>query len=260
MSYILEALRKSHHDREQTADRVLQRSAIEVRQLARRRQLLLWAGVGLLGVNVVLAAWLIRYGVFSQHETAMKASVEPDTSMPTATLAGQRSEVESVSAQSQSLVDNDATLVARDMALERQQDFDRRRSIDSFSTVEEDSIAGAEASPDTSPAAASSIHVDPVEDSSLVLGAAAATTGDMDAALESLPLLMNMDETFRSRWANLSLDVHVFSAIPNERFVFINMAKYREGDTTQEGLLVNRIVADGVVLEGEGKRFRLLPQ
>ncbi|HLU05239.1 MAG TPA: general secretion pathway protein GspB [Woeseiaceae bacterium] len=57
----------------------------------------------------------------------------------------------------------------------------------------------------------------------------------------------------------LHLDIHVYSEKPPERFVFINMSKYKEGDTLSEGLAVREIRTDGVVLEQGGTRF-LMPR
>lgn len=57
----------------------------------------------------------------------------------------------------------------------------------------------------------------------------------------------------------LHLDIHVYSEIAVERFVFINMNKYKENATLREGPRVNEIVAEGVVLEYRGTRF-LLPR
>jgi general secretion pathway protein B len=57
----------------------------------------------------------------------------------------------------------------------------------------------------------------------------------------------------------LRLELHVYSNRPQERFVFINSHKYREGETTQEGASIVEITPDGVVMSSGGKRF-LLPR
>ena len=59
--------------------------------------------------------------------------------------------------------------------------------------------------------------------------------------------------------AELHLDIHVFSEVPADRFVFINMTKHREGSTTPEGPVVREIRTDGVILEYQGRVF-LLPR
>jgi general secretion pathway protein B len=53
----------------------------------------------------------------------------------------------------------------------------------------------------------------------------------------------------------LHLDIHVFVAKPSGRFVFINQRKYREGAQLPEGPLVERITREGVVLTYGGSRF-----
>jgi general secretion pathway protein B len=53
----------------------------------------------------------------------------------------------------------------------------------------------------------------------------------------------------------LHLDIHVYSEQPAERFVFINMSKYKEDGTLAEGPVVKEIVPEGVVLEHRGTRF-----
>ena len=44
---------------------------------------------------------------------------------------------------------------------------------------------------------------------------------------------------------------------PQQRFVFVNSRKYREGDTLQEGPVVEQITPDGAVLEFRGRQFQL---
>jgi general secretion pathway protein B len=57
----------------------------------------------------------------------------------------------------------------------------------------------------------------------------------------------------------LHLDVHVYATRAADRFVYINMRKYREGAVMPEGITVERIRRDGVVLNYQGLRF-LLPR
>lgn len=77
------------------------------------------------------------------------------------------------------------------------------------------------------------------------------------------PILPEMDEindTFSSPLVPLRLDVHVFSPQVDERFVFINMTKYYEGEQIREGPRVAAIENQGVVLEYQGQRFLLTAQ
>ena len=58
---------------------------------------------------------------------------------------------------------------------------------------------------------------------------------------------------------DLHVDIHVYSASAEDRFVFINMARHNEGSRLAEGPLVEEITPDGVVLSMNGVTF-LLPR
>ena len=58
---------------------------------------------------------------------------------------------------------------------------------------------------------------------------------------------------------DLHLDIHVYSGESADRFVFINMTKYRENGKLSEGPVVKQITPDGVVLGYQGTDF-LLPR
>ena len=55
------------------------------------------------------------------------------------------------------------------------------------------------------------------------------------------------------------MDIHVYSDIPEDRFVFINMNKHKEGSRLAEGPLVREITPEGVILNQNGTSF-LLPR
>jgi general secretion pathway protein B len=74
---------------------------------------------------------------------------------------------------------------------------------------------------------------------------------------EVLPSINELNLTGADALPELHLDVHVFATNSAERFVFINMRKYHEGATLQEGPTVERIRRDGVILDYHGLRFML---
>lgn len=55
----------------------------------------------------------------------------------------------------------------------------------------------------------------------------------------------------------LHVDIHVYSEVAADRFVFINMNKHKEGSRLAEGPAVEEITADGVVLRHNGVAFFL---
>jgi general secretion pathway protein B len=76
---------------------------------------------------------------------------------------------------------------------------------------------------------------------------------------EELPSISELNLTGQDALPELHLDVHVYATKPADRFVFINMRKYREGALLQEGPTLERIRRDGVVLNFHGVRF-ILPR
>jgi len=58
---------------------------------------------------------------------------------------------------------------------------------------------------------------------------------------------------------DLHLDIHVYSEHPADRFIFVNMSKYREQGRLTEGPVVKEITPEGVILEHLGNGF-LLPR
>ena len=68
------------------------------------------------------------------------------------------------------------------------------------------------------------------------------------------------DVTATTALPSLRLDLHVYAAAPQERFVMINMHKLHEGDLmTAEGVRVESITPYGAVLSRNGTKF-LLPR
>jgi len=88
------------------------------------------------------------------------------------------------------------------------------------------------------------------------LPAPAPAPAAVDENQELLPLISEVDLGSLAL-PELHLDVHVYATKPAERFVYINMRKYHEGATLEEGPTIERIRRDGVVLNFHGVRFVL---
>ncbi|HEX3912041.1 MAG TPA: general secretion pathway protein GspB [Steroidobacteraceae bacterium] len=114
-----------------------------------------------------------------------------------------------------------------------------------------ESAPGAAAEAPHSPARRGAAHVAHRTDPVLV--------EDSPSDEELLPTINELNLTGAQALPELHLDVHVFATNPADRFVYINMRKYREGNTLQEGPVLEKIRRDGVVLKFQGLRF-LLPR
>ena len=84
------------------------------------------------------------------------------------------------------------------------------------------------------------------------------TPPEAQPAWKRLPLWpLVPDRILRQVKERLELNVHVYSEHPRDRFVLLNMKKYREGDQIAEGLDLEEITREGVVLAVPDGRFRL---
>jgi general secretion pathway protein B len=76
---------------------------------------------------------------------------------------------------------------------------------------------------------------------------------------DGVPLYQDAAAAADAHLPQLRLDLHVFAARTQDRFVMINMHKLREGDSLPEGVRVESITPDGAILSYNGSRF-LLPR
>lgn len=99
-------------------------------------------------------------------------------------------------------------------------------------------------------------------------GAESSATADTVTAIDTPPS-PSAGETFATfnnlrtqgvlELPDMHLDIHVYGGQPADRFVFINMSKYKEHAMLTEGPRVKEITPEGVILEYEGNVF-LLPR
>lgn len=86
---------------------------------------------------------------------------------------------------------------------------------------------------------------------------AADPKADANVIALSAPLLADLPADIRGSLPDLQVNVHSYSADPAQRFVLINMRRYREGDTLPAGPRVLEINVGGLVLEYRGRHFFL---
>ena len=85
--------------------------------------------------------------------------------------------------------------------------------------------------------------------------AAPAVTSAPALAATALPPLLTADQ--RREWPALAVGGSVWSDTPSARFVILGGQVVREGETTADGVLVERITAKAVVLRWRDQRGSL---
>ena len=241
MSFILDALKKSEVERQRQAIPGL----MDSRPLPPRAKFPLWAAalIALFVVNLlILAVVLTRHAppaTATAPAPASPGSPAPAAMAPAATIAPAPSPAPSPAPHASTAPDHFSPMDAAPPVYAPE----IPPTQDSLSAARRAARAGSSGAGTTHHAA--SAAPDPVLTDS--------NPGDSEA----LPSINEINVAEQPALANLHLDVHVYATQPSERFVYINMRKYREGATLAEGPVLERIRRDGVVLNYQGLRFVL---
>jgi general secretion pathway protein B len=254
MSFILDALKKSESERQRQAGP----SLADVRVIRRRNERPWWiVGVaGLLVLNLgVLAVVLMRDG------DATPAPVQQTAPTPQPQTYNAPAPPPAQTYQSQAAGPN------RGYEGQLSTDPSVRSLADEAGGYEEPypsepanpNLAGAAAVPQGPPLVR---RIEPPAVAPLPAAAVFEARNNANTRvqgdMEVLPSLNDLTASGTSL-PELHLDIHVHSQNPGERFVFVNMRKYQEGETLKEGPNVERITPEGVILNQRGLRF-LLPR
>lgn len=88
-----------------------------------------------------------------------------------------------------------------------------------------------------------------------VIGATGRSEPAREPGDSVLPDWDDLPLEFRSGFEVPRIDVHVYDTDPRQRFILVNLIKYRPGDRLESGALLEQITPEGVQLLYRGKRF-----
>jgi len=239
MSFILDALKKSESDRQRQSGP----SLFEVKVAPPRRTLPIWAVAiaVLLGINVIVVSWMLLRRPTEQQPASTHAPAARTAAAPAAQAGSDRiapAAVPRASAPGADVVsERTPPAAARPPESAPPPAPATDAASDQSSAQQPTMISPSDYAPAVEPAAQGS----------------AASRGAMDA----LPLYQQIVTS--EGLPALHLDLHVFAPRPQDRFVMINMHRLQEGDALPDGVRVELIRPDGVVLSYHGTRF-LLPR
>jgi general secretion pathway protein B len=231
MSFILDALKKSETDRQRQSAPAL----FEVKVAAPRRRFPLWA-IGLaalLGVNVVVLAWVLIRQPAAPVPAASAAAAQTPTNLPP------------------NVVYVPAVMIPQPA---------NGQAPVATAPAEPGVVAPSVAPPliEDPLLTDGDVPVPPDYDANDYAPAVSRTEANA-AAQRRAGFLPTRDDVLAkgTQLPDLKLDLHVFAENPADRFVFINMRKLREGETLPEGVRVDAVTPSGAELSYRGTRFTL---
>jgi len=268
MSFILDALKKSELERQRQSGPGL----LEMPIAARRRRAPVWAWVlaGLLCVNVaVLLFLLLRGGADGKAHTATNGGAQsPHASQARLAPTG-GAQQDAQAADHFSPMDSQP-VYAPEIPVQEQ------GAASTLATAAPQAAPPIQSAPNLNASASRAAPVEHTAGRADAAGGPAdagrADTGRADAGRadpvlndeppeedELLPSISELNLSGNQALPEIHLDVHVYATRPADRFVYINMRKYREGAVLQEGPTLEHIRRNGVVLNYHGLRF-LVPR
>lgn len=286
MSFILDALRKSEHARQKTSGPGLAEIPVAVSQ--RRTNAWAIAAIALIVVNLLaVGVWLVRRADTARAPAAATAAAEPASAPHQAagdTVGSTRAQppVTNAPAPTNAPASRDSAAKSPAVVAAPPATHAPRVSVpvepgrnplaeEVGPGLDPTLQAGAESVPPGPPAVTASGRTNATRRGSVVYAPVpeatdvpdvsppaqdgAATSREPAPPAESMPTADDL--TARGGLPPLHLDLHVYAASAQQRFIFVNSRRYREGDTLQEGPVVEKITPDGAVLSYNGSRFKL---
>jgi general secretion pathway protein B len=266
VSFILDALRKSEHERQRNTGPGL----AEVAVVAPKPRSNVWAtaAVALLVVNLVAVGVLMLRRAQKDEAPAAASSAATAPTAPTAGVAAAQPPGTGSASNPMlaPVTQAPATPTSPPPLEQRGAPVDPGRNplaaeIGDGSPGLDPDLADRAAAVRAGPPAV--MRKDPVRPGSVVYAPVpeatdAPYTPPAVAPVPAAEAMPTADEvTARGGLPELHLDLHVYATSPQQRFIFVNSRKYREGETLQEGPLIEQITPDGAVLNYRGSRFKL---
>jgi general secretion pathway protein B len=231
MSFILDALKKSETERQRADSPAL----YEVKKAPPRQRVATWLIVlaGLLIINVaVLAMVLLRGGHGAPPATDANTAAPPPAAAAATTVV-----MPAPAAATPTVVMPPpvADAPAADFAGSAPADVVTRQSDDDAPAVEP-------------PAAAAPS------------GQRGRLVRELGTGVGEVPSYDQLASVPGANLPELKLDLHAYAPNPADRFIFLNMVKLQEGQTSPQGVRVETITPDGAILSWQGSRFLLQRQ
>lgn len=74
---------------------------------------------------------------------------------------------------------------------------------------------------------------------------------------KGIPFLSDLPFEFRQKVPKFTINVFVYSQSPEERFVMVDMVKYKPGQQIKDAMLLKEILPDGFVAEYQNQAFKI---
>ena len=252
MSFILDALRKSEHERERKTLPGLAEVPV-VRQDRPKVPVAMLAIGALLAINLLVLLYVLLRDDAPESAAPAASAVAPDTGAPVVAPARPAASAAPPPASAEVRPLQAEAGVADEAA---------PQYVDTPPVPRDPTLAGG-ARVQRAPVATdgsvvtSDVPLDVVRASGRAARLPASPERDPGAV--GVPSINDLAPQATAGLPALSINLHVYAGDPRQDFVVLNGRRYQQGAQLQEGPTLERITSDGVVLNHRGLRF-LLPR
>lgn len=82
-------------------------------------------------------------------------------------------------------------------------------------------------------------------------------TSESTAVTTGIPFLNDLPFEFRQTVPKFTINVFVYSQIPEERFIMVDMVKYKTGQQIKDAMLLKEILPDSLVVDYRNRTFKI---
>lgn len=240
MSYILNALRKSEKERQATqpetvTDRIL------AQQPDRNRRTVKWVVIAVLG-NVLIIGGLIGYFRTEPDTPALHQLSKEPPIKKTGEKATDKPLTET--AESAKLLERLPAPVSAKLA-EKEQIAAYKQPENQLEALSKKAAPPAITAKKSPPAKLNPPQAEEIKPT------------PAPVSIVGIPFLKELSYEFRQSVPKMVINVFVYSSEPAERFVMINMVKYKTGQQTKDEVDINEIRQDSLVVNYRNQTFRI---
>lgn len=257
MSFILDALKKSENERQRTIGPSLADAPVRRHQADRPWWAFAVAALLIVNLGVLVLVLTRKDDKPAPAAAAAAAAVPAPVTTTPAPVARTSPPPQTARAQPTQAAPVVTSPSVRSLAEEADGSYEDPYSAAGSEALDAPSHPGLAAAASVPPGPSIVRPIEAPAVAPLSAGAAAARSAS-EASSEPVPTMNALAATGVSL-PDLHLDIHVYSTKPADRFIFVNMRKYHEGDTLSEGPTIERITPEGAIVNQQGQRF-LLPR
>lgn len=264
MSYILNALRKSENERKAKEQPITQES-FDTSEISLQNTKVIGLIIALVCINILILIYFVFYYAPSQPSSSKPEETEQKTTLePPKTIVKVKGPIlkKTKPQKNELIVKKDSRTTIKPPLPEPNQQASISEMLKRQQRPVKKTVAPLSPNKKNKTIEASN-NKSKKSETSLTLKSAFKEPGPLQPQSQSskktekIAFLTEMAPEFRRSVPNLNINVFVYAKEPENRFVIIDMKKYRTGEETESGVKIKEIKKESMVLQYNNRTFQI---